>query len=133
LDRETFDRGAKPGFAKVTAYLLAGPLNWTIQFGSLYLLHTLACAEATAAVMGPIFPIVAALVAIVSVSLSILAIIYAPLLERALNVSELSQTGAYRRISSTLHALAIAAITWSAIASYLVDQCAPAVSVGSGS
>lgn len=127
LARETFDRGAKPGFAKVLAYLLVGPLNWTIQFGLLYLLHTLACAEATAPVIGPIFPIVVAIVVIVSASLSILAIIYARLLAQAFNVNELSQAETYRGIASTLHALAIAAIAWSAMASHLVDQCAPAV------
>ena len=127
LARETFDRGAKPGFVKVAAYLLAGPSNWAIQFGLLYLLHTLACAEATAAAIGPIFPVVVTIVAILSAGLSILAIIYAPLLERALNVSELPQAETYRRISSILHALAIAAIAWSAIANSLVDRCVPAV------
>ena len=125
LARETFDRGAKPGFAKVSVYLLAGPTNWAVQFGLLYLLHTLACAKATAAVISPLFPIVVAVVAIVSAGLSILAIIYARVLERGLNVSELSQAETYRWISSTLHALAIAAVGWSAIASYLVHQCAP--------
>jgi hypothetical protein len=127
LAREAFDRGAKPGFAKVAAYLLAGPSNWAMQFGLLYLLHTLACAEATAAVIGPVFPVAVTVVAILSASLSILAIIYARLLGRALHVNELSQAETYRRISSTLHALAVAAIAWSAIASYLVDRCAPAV------
>jgi putative flippase GtrA len=124
LARETPGRGAKPGFARVASYLLAGPLNWAIQFGVLYLLHTLACAEATAAAIGPIFPIVVAIVAILSAGLSILAILYARLLERALNVSELPQAETYRRISSALHALAVAAIAWSTIASYLVDRCA---------
>lgn len=125
LAREPLVRGAKPGFMKVAAYLLAGPSNWAVQFGLLYLLHTLACAEATAAVISPIFPVVVAIVAIVSAGLSILAIIYAQLLARALKVSELSQAATYRRISFTLHALAIAAIAWSAMASYLVDRCGP--------
>ena len=108
----------------MAAYLLAGPTNWAVQFGLLYLLHTLACAEATAAVIGPIFPVVVATVAIVSAGLSILAIICARLLERALDLRDVSHVAAYRRISVTLHALAIAGIAWAALAIYVLDQCA---------
>jgi hypothetical protein len=122
---EVRDRNQTAGFARVGAYLLAGPANWAIQFALIYLLHTLACAEPTAAVIGPLFPVIVAGIAIVSASLSILAVIYARLLGRALKVSELPQAEAYRQISSALHVLTIAAIGWSAIASYLVDRCIP--------
>ncbi len=104
------------------AYLLAGPLIWSVQFAIVYALHAAACATASEPAAEGWIPLAMAVVTGACVAAALAVVACRGRLNRAIFGTG-QGSRAYDVISLLLIVLATIAILWSGLAMALLQPC----------
>lgn len=123
----TDQRRRVASIVRLTAYLLAGPLIWAVQFSIVYALHALACATSSQQVaLGGWLLLSMMIVTMASVAAALAVLALGRRIRRAIcNSSSSNEPGrnAYGIISNLLIILSIVAISWSGLTIALLEVC----------